>query len=333
MNLDDSTERFSSNYAMLVPVVSDKDKRARKDHINRIGAYAFWLDDNDRKWWEPALEEYRDFLLNVRKLAPSTVNAHLATIRSRIRSLLEGGEIEKALYDLTGDNWSEETRVDEVKEKIDDIRHAIAIHSTRVELPESETDYIRLTDEDALRFLKTPKDNTADGVRARAIIALMYTTGLRENEVCTLQVTDLYCFLDGKPALHVPRGRGCTERLVPYGGLIWGLDYVNEWLLGFKIAEGPVFRGFYKGGNIRPTGLSVRALENILASFPIVVKKKEVKIRPMDLRRAYARLLYGLDMPLVAIRDNLGVNDINTVLDYIGPTAVDARIPPSIISF
>ena len=78
---------------------------------------------------------------------------------------------------------------------------------------------------------------------------------------------------------------------------------------------------------MRPSGISVRALEYILASYPIEVDGEEVRIRPMDLRRAYTRSLYESDMELAAIRENLGVQDINTVLDYIGPIPDGNRIP------
>ena len=39
-------------------------------------------------------------------------------------------------------------------------------------------------------------------------------------------------------------------------------------------------------------------------------------------------MAYG--MTLQAIGENLGVNDMNTVLDYVGAAQTDTRIPPSI---
>jgi integrase len=358
-------ESDSLNYKMLVPPISDNEKRAKKDLVNRLGTYANWLDENRRTYMKPALDDYRDYLLEARRLAPTTVNAHLATIRSRFRSLLKSGAIQAAVRASQHEDDDEKTRAKEVNNIVERIRREIAVNSTRVEVPPSDTIYLRLTKEDVLqlrkgfdellkdfdgslkRFYEFLKDQreflgfvgefsrsveeiTLVRIRDRAIFGLMYTTGLRENEVCALEVNDLYRLFDGEPALHVPEGRGCVERLIPYGGLIWGLKYVNTWLFVAQITDGPVFRGFYKGGGVRPSGLSVRALEYTLESYPVTIEGEEIKIRPMDLRRAYARLLYETGMSLGAIRENLGVQDINTVLDYIGPVPPDTRIPAPI---
>jgi integrase len=334
-------ELDSPNYRILVPSLSDDEKRSKKDLVNRLGGYATWLDENRRTCMEPALDEYKDYLLEERGLAPATVNAHLATIRSRFRSLLKSGAIQEAVQASQGKHCDRATRAEEVEKVVKRIRHAIAADSNRVEAPPSDIEYLQLTKEHVLGLLgnfdKLLKE--AGGfpesidpyelvwIRDRAILALMYTTGLRENEICALEVDDLNQKLGDEPALHVPEGRGCVERLIPFGNLIWGLEYVNKWLKAADITEGPVFRGFFKGGSLRPSGLSVRALEYILANYPIVIDGEDVKIRPMDLRRAYARLLYESGMSLGAIRENLGVQDINTVLDYIGPVPPGTRIP------
>lgn len=353
-NLNRLSKQPSDNYLMLVPAVSDEDRRAQKDLFHRLANYVTWLDENGRSWREPALSEYRDYLLETRRLAPSTVNGQIATIRSRLNSLIESGVIHEALRTSIGSQLNEETLDDAVQ----NIRDAIDVKSTRVNVPESEPEYLRLSKDDILQlldsfneilkeldeFLEDPDeaaeitDETRNGIgqfllshlRDRAIIALMYITGLRENELCALDVKDLNQEFESQPALHVPDGRGCVERLIPYGGLIWALDYVNKWLLCSGIKDGPVFRGLYKGGSYRSSNLSIRALEYILASHPIEIDGEEVKIRPMDLRRAYARLLYESGMTLQAIGENLGVNDINTVLDYVGAARTDTRIPPSI---
>ena len=102
---------------------------------------------------------------------------------------------------------------------------------------------------------------------------------------------------------------------------------MNPWLSVAEILDGPVFRGFYKGGNaVRPTRLTSQALDNILASYPLPIKGEAVIIRAMDLRRAYARLLHDADLSLAAIAANLGLKKINGVLDYIGPGAVGSRV-------
>jgi len=100
------------------------------------------------------------------------------------------------------------------------------------------------------------------------------------------------------------------------------------------IKNGPVFRGLYKSGNkLRPGRLSVRAIEYILASYPIMVDGVLTAVKPHDCRRTYARLLYEAGVDVVAIQQNLGHADMRTTLGYIGELDVDRRRAPAIYSF
>ena len=97
---------------------------------------------------------------------------------------------------------------------------------------------------------------------------------------------------------------------------------------------GPVLRGLYKGGRrLRPGRLSVRAVQYILASYPIMVDGELVQVRPHDCRRTYARRLYEAGVDLVAIQQNLGHADIKTTLGYVGTLDADKRRAPAIYSF
>ena len=320
----DSMQSHSENYAILVPTTTESDKRSRKDLVNRLSAYVTWLDEHGGRWMYPRLREYRAYLLHDRRLASTSVNAHLATIRNRYRTLLDDGTIHSALENAEAGDMSDYS----IDYSLRTIREAIRGQFTYGAPPTDKPEHLRLTSADIARLIENMFTHSIVGVRDQAIIALMYTTGLRENELCALDVKDLYHLFMEKPALHVPKKRACVERLIPYGDLIWGLHRVNEWLEEAEIYQGPVFRGSFKGGmRLRRTRLSVRSLEYILASYPLTIDDHEVHIRPMDLRRAYARLLFESDMELGAIRDNLGLKDINTVLDYIGGGSEEARIP------
>ena len=129
-------------------------------------------------------------------------------------------------------------------------------------------------------------------------------------------------------------GKGCKERLIPYGELSWVLAIVDRWLAAAGIGSGPVFRGIYKGGRrLRRGRLSVRAIQYILASYPVMVDGELVTVRPHDCRRTYARRLYEAGMDLVAIQQNLGHADVKTTLGYIGTLDAGRRRAPAIYSF
>jgi integrase len=122
--------------------------------------------------------------------------------------------------------------------------------------------------------------------------------------------------------------------MVPYGELDWVLIIVEAWLDAADITEGPVFRGFYRGNkSLRPGPLSVRAIQYLLARYPIAVNGKLVKVKPHDLRRTYARRLYEAGMAPVEIQQNLGHAGLKTTLGYIGTLDADQRRPPAVYTF
>lgn len=70
-----------------------------------------------------------------------------------------------------------------------------------------------LSYEDVDKILAAPPLDTARGVRDSAMIHLMYASGLRVSELCSLKVGDL----DRKVGTVAPLGKGSKRRIVPVG--------------------------------------------------------------------------------------------------------------------
>jgi integrase/recombinase XerD len=70
-----------------------------------------------------------------------------------------------------------------------------------------------LTEDEINRLLAAPNIATAEGVRDRAILEIMYATGLRVSELVALKQTDV----DLLAGLVVCHGKGNKERRVPLG--------------------------------------------------------------------------------------------------------------------
>src|SRR5204863_9387074 len=70
-----------------------------------------------------------------------------------------------------------------------------------------------LTEDEINRLLAAPDVSTEEGIRDRAMIELMYATGLRVSELISLKQTDL----DILAGLVVCHGKGSKERRVPLG--------------------------------------------------------------------------------------------------------------------
>jgi site-specific recombinase XerD len=324
--------------ALLIPPDADKDTRSR------LGAFAEWLKQRGRPWHEPDLRAYRDDML-AQNYAPATIRAHLSTVRARYRRLLRDNDLRDALeiairegLEAQGNPYGPADVEALVRRKLDRLENAIdpaaSPVTTKTSQDRPDAAHLRLTQEQANALLVAPGLDDLRGLRDTAVIALMLCTGIREAELSALKVRDLRQHLGGELALHVRLGKGCKERLVPYGELDWVLVIVDAWFDAADITEGPVFRGFYRGNkSLRPGPLSVRAIQYLLARYPIAVKGKLVKIKPHDLRRTYARRLYEAGMAPVEIQQNLGHAGLKTTLGYIGTLDADQRRPPAVYSF
>jgi integrase len=327
-----------------------------KDAESRIKLYLKWLEattpaGSKVAWDEPDLAAYRDYLLheyvgrNDKRLTNASAAAHLSTIRGRYQAILSSNK--------TLDAWEHRALIECEKYGIDpspaNIQAAVQRAKTRLEnainptgstvtvirkRDEGDGDHIRLTFEQANALLAAPfedKRNTPlQAIRDTAIIAVMLCTGIREMELCALDVSDLRDHFGGALALNVREGKGMVQRRVPYGAGEWCLAYVDKWMEMVGITSGAVFRGFYKGGkSVRSTRLDVSSIQDILNRYPVMIDGQLVAINPHDTRRSYARRAYDTGVSLLAIQQNLGHSDSRVSERYVGTLDASARKPPA----
>jgi site-specific recombinase XerD len=310
--------------AALIPPDADKHSKYR------LKKFTSWL--GERSWLEPDLSSYRDHLLE--NYMASTVSAHLSTVRGRYQAILRDNSVREMLYRNVPDHC--EAPADQkafVDETLDRLKNAVDPGNSAVQVKKMQdrpdSDHLRLTREQAEALMGAPGTDSLKGLRDTAIISLMLCAGIREAELCALEVPDLRQRLGGELALCVREGKGCKQRLVPYGSLSWVLVLVDAWLQAAGIEAGPVFRSFWKGGALRGR-LSVRAVQNIVTGYPIAVDGQLTTVRPHDCRRTYAKALYSAGLDPVALQQNMGHASLETTLSYVGVLSADQRRPPSV---
>ncbi len=88
-----------------------------------------------------------------------------------------------------------------------------------------------LTEEETERFLAVPNTMLPEGVRDRAVLELLYATGLRVSELANLLVSDV----DLEKGMLRCHGKGSKERLVPIGKS--ALHWLEIYLRGKERAE------------------------------------------------------------------------------------------------
>lgn len=313
---------------------------ATKDQLSRLSAFDRWLADSGLNWTQPNLADYSQHLQHGRGLSPASTNAHLSTIRGRYKAILADNATRRALYThaaAAGAKTATDAKamVDEILTQINNAIGDKAAAATVTKHQDIADDkHTRLTVKQANALIAAPGTSTLVGLRDTALIALALATGLREMELCGLDVSDLRCEFGGALALSVRMGKGAKSRLIPYGAMGGCLAAVDAWLTAAGITSGAVFRAFYKGSKrTRPTRLSVRAVQDILNKYPVKSGKGEIMVNPHDLRRTYARRLFDSGMDIVAIQQNLGHADVKTTLGYIGILDSDQRQPGAVFAF
>ena len=134
--------------------------------------------------------------------------------------------------------------------------------AAELELPKKPKTLIKdvLSEEEAEAILSVPDVTTATGLRDRALLELIYSTGMRRMEACAL---DLGAIDLASGTVRVRRGKGAKERYVPMGkrAVFWLGTYlrrVRPELLGAHKAEEQAVFVSLDGNPLNADGLGQR---------------------------------------------------------------------------
>jgi integrase/recombinase XerD len=158
-------------------------------------------------------------------------------------------------------------------------------------------------------LLASPDVDTPLGLRDRAMLELMYASGLRVSELVALRVFEM-SLNDG--VLRV-LGKGSKERLVPFGG------EAMRWIERYMHEARPVILG---GQQTADLFVTARGAGMTRVMFWIIVKKQalaagiQVPLSPHTLRHAFATHLLNHGADLRAVQLLLGHADISTTTIY-----------------
>ncbi|WP_414841459.1 site-specific tyrosine recombinase XerD [Enterococcus saccharolyticus] len=160
------------------------------------------------------------------------------------------------------------------------------------------------------RLIETPDTKEVLGIRDRAILEVMYATGLRVSELIGLKLNDLHLSMG---LLHTV-GKGDKERIVPLGDLAiqWIECYLEEArpLLTAKHPE-----EIHLFVNSHGTGLS---RQGIWKNLKALVRKAGItkNVTPHTLRHSFATHLLENGADLRTVQELLGHADISTTQIY-----------------
>ena len=166
-----------------------------------------------------------------------------------------------------------------------------------------------LSYEEVERLLATPSEETARGIRDSAMISLMYASGLRVSELCSLKVGDL----DRRVGTVSPLGKGGKRRVVPVGQV--ALERIERYV--------ELVRAHTKGATtdphlfLSPRGkrFTRQGLWKILKTYARACGIT-VPISPHKLRHSFATHLLRGGADLRAVQAMLGHADLGTTEIY-----------------
>lgn len=191
------------NEAMAVRNYSESTLQRRESNLRRFIA---WCDDRSiatpQEITKPMLESYQRYLFYYRQengecLSAGTRNHYISDIKQFFKWLTQENYL---LYNPASELIAP--------------RQSPALPTV-------------LSPEEIETLLSSVSTNTETGIRDRAILEVLYSTGIRRNELCNLQLQDVSL---SRLTLYVKNGKGGKDRLLPLGAraAVWIKSYLQQ---------------------------------------------------------------------------------------------------------
>ena len=165
-----------------------------------------------------------------------------------------------------------------------------------------------ISEDDVVKLLDAPKEDSLIGLRDRAMLELLYASGVRISELVNIKFSDL----DLDRNIIKVFGKGSKERLVPFGedAAQWISAYIDERKKNKDLASIK-----YIFLNNRGTKISRHAFWHRLKEYCLEIGLKQ-DISPHTLRHAFATHLLNRGADLRSVQVLLGHSDLSTTQIY-----------------
>ncbi len=171
--------------------------------------------------------------------------------------------------------------------------------------------------DDAVQLVEAPQSEAVLSIRDRAILELLYSTGIRVSELVGLDLGDM----DLSEGLIRVLGKGSKERIVPFG------EKATDALQRYLIARRAILEGARTRTpsqklasealflNARGGRLTVRSVGNIVDRY-IGSLAQRLKVHPHTLRHTFATHMLNAGADLRSIQELLGHESLSTTQKY-----------------
>jgi len=272
-NKEDSNLRSFLNYLLVDKGLSNNTVKAYEADIS---SFFQWLDNEDLKYknlQEDHINQYISFLFQ-RKMRSSSVNRKISSIKSFYIFLVKRNFVKNSpLNDL----------VTPKQEKY---------------LPES------MSEAEVDKLLNSPDVSNKIENRDKAMIEMLYATGMRISELVNLKITDV----DMKRCVVKVFGKGSKERLVPFGET--ALDSLRSYLNEREQSSSKEIFLSNRGKKMTRVAFWQRV------KVYLIRENLKNSISPHTLRHAFATHLLNRGADLRSVQLLLGHSDLSTTQIY-----------------
>lgn len=227
----------------------------------------------------------RDFLISLREqgLSPASVARSLSSIKSFFKYLCQDKQFQ--------DNPAEILETPKRWRKLPDV----------------------LSSEDVDNLLKCPDLESVLGLRDKAMLEILYASGLRVSELINLQVSQL----DMQVGYLRTLGKGSKERIVPIGAM--AKRAVENYILNSRPALVSSRKDGEKSEQLfvtrRGRGMTRQGFWKLLKGY-VTQANIRASVSPHTLRHAFATHLLERGADLRSVQQMLGHSDISTTQIY-----------------
>lgn len=272
--------------------------------------------------YQGKIEEFKDYLLLEKKYSQNTINSY----SNELKKFQNYFDKKKSIKQLTNKDIKEYIQSISKNESSKSLAHAISTLKSfykflltqkyitnnpldNIVQPKIKKDLPKVLSENEVNKLLDIKLTDHYSYRNKAMLELMYSSGLRVSELINLNVTDL----DLEMELVRIFGKGSKERVIPLGD--YAMEALKEYLNCHR-------KALLKNHNSNYLFLTNRGDKMTRQAFFKIIKKlaKEQGIKtdfsPHTLRHSFATHLLKHGADLRSIQELLGHSDVSSTQIY-----------------
>ena len=303
--------------------------------VPRVSVPGLWKTVSDTDW-VPLLRQYEQHLLSIRQLAAPTVRNYMNDLAAFMDFLAETDRIDDV---VSPDRrqlrsylaWLANRRYAKasISRKLTALRTFFGWLQETGRVDSNETDMVSapkqprtlpyvVSESEIERLLEAPDTSTTLGLRDRALLELIYASGVRVSEARSMDVADVGL----KTRECRVFGKGSKQRIVLLGGsaVKWLTDYIGHTrpkLVARRSGDAMFLNNL--GGR-----LSERGIQSIVKKHALAAGLDSV-FHTHNLRHSFATHLLDGGADLRVVQDLLGHESPSTTQVYTHVSAEQAR--------